>query len=42
MGQLANDIVNGVICRTCNGYIGPACGYPRECNTCKSQENEDE
>lgn len=43
MGQVANDVINGVICKTCHGYVGPASGYPRECTTCKgtrkAQEN---
>ena len=34
MGEIANDMFDGIICQECTSYIGESIGYPRLCNDC--------
>jgi hypothetical protein len=34
MGDIADDILDGIYCEMCGEYLGDACGYPRTCNAC--------
>lgn len=34
MGEIADSIVEGIICESCGMYIGPACGHSRKCDEC--------
>jgi len=38
MGDIADSIIDGVLCEWCGEYIGNAVGYPRKCSSCKSEE----
>ena len=31
MGEIADMMLEGILCQHCGGYIGSACGYPRSC-----------
>ncbi len=35
MGEMVEDILDGIYCEECQDYIGNPCGYPRKCNSCK-------
>ena len=34
----AEDILDGSNCESCGRFIGPACGYTRECHVCKREQ----
>jgi hypothetical protein len=38
MGDIADDIVDGLACEECTMPIGSACGYPRKCSACKNPD----
>jgi len=35
MGDVADMIIEGVLCEQCGGYIGDEVGYPRKCSSCE-------
>ena len=38
--SMAEDILNGVFCEECGGYVdGEEPGYPRKCEDCKPKKN---
>ena len=41
MGEMTEDILDGIFCEVCGEYIGEPCGYPRTCEGCggESEEN---
>jgi hypothetical protein len=42
MGDIADDILDGIFCQECGEYIGEAVGYPRTCIGCGGTGDEDE
>lgn len=39
MGEIADDMVNGLICEQCGTFIdGREPGYPRRCADCKKEK----
>lgn len=34
MGEIAEMIIDDILCEICGVYIGDACGYPRFCVDC--------
>lgn len=34
MGEIANDLINGLSCEGCGVYFTEAHGYPVRCETC--------
>ena len=36
MGEIADGILEGEFCESCGQYLGEACGYPRQCEGCKT------
>lgn len=40
MGQVADDIIAGLLCEQCGSYIdGDMPGYPRSCDDCEEEGN---
>jgi len=40
MGEIADQILHGVLCQECGGYInGEAAGIPRTCDDCLEPPN---
>ena len=39
MGEIAEDIINGIFCQECGQFIGDEVGYPRSCTDCKPLTN---
>jgi hypothetical protein len=39
MGEISEDIFDGIICSSCQRFIGNPVGYPRKCKSCHKQEN---
>lgn len=38
MGEAAEDIMEGIMCQCCGGFIdGDAPGYPRSCEDCENE-----
>lgn len=38
MGQAAEDILNGIMCERCGGFIdGEEPGHPRPCEDCENE-----
>ena len=37
MGDVAEMIIEGILCEECGSYIGEAVGYPRKCEDCKEE-----
>ncbi len=35
MGEMADDLIDGIFCEQCGEYLGDAVGYPRTCDGCK-------
>lgn len=44
MGEIADMILDGILCQTCGALVdeqdASASGYPRDCDSCKDEENE--
>ena len=41
MGDIAELVVEGVLCQSCGGFIdGDYTGYPRDCESCADEEGE--
>lgn len=39
MGEIADMIIDGILCEQCGQYIDEECGgYPRTCEDCKAEE----
>lgn len=34
MGEIAEMMLDGMLCERCGEYIGEPCGYPRKCSDC--------
>lgn len=34
MGEIADMMIDGILCEECGEYIGDAVGYPRLCSGC--------
>lgn len=34
MGEVADDILDGMYCQHCGDYLGAPTGYPKSCNSC--------
>jgi hypothetical protein len=34
MGEIADMMLDGVLCETCGEYIGDEVGFPRRCASC--------
>ena len=41
MGEIADDIIDGIFCEWCGEYIGDAVGYPRKCFDCQKEAYEE-
>lgn len=39
MGEIADMMLEGVLCETCGEYIGDEVGYPRRCAACEASES---
>lgn len=37
MGDVADDLLDGIFCEQCGEYIGDAVGYPRLCSGCSRE-----
>lgn len=35
MGDIANMMLDGILCEGCGVYLGDSTGYPRRCNSCQ-------
>lgn len=35
MGDIAEMILEGILCQDCGSFIGEATDYPRSCDDCK-------
>lgn len=35
MGDIADDMLRGVLCEGCGEYLGSEVGYPRRCKECQ-------
>ena len=42
MGDMADDIIDGIFCEQCGGYLGNAVGYPRICSSCSGDDEDEE
>ena len=43
MGEAANDILSGLMCQHCGGFIdGQEPGFPRSCSRCRRLYEEDD
>jgi len=40
MGDVAEMILDGVLCESCGEFIGEAVGHPRDCNGCREAMGE--
>jgi len=41
MGEIADSILNGLLCELCGAYVdGEEPGYPRKCEMCREEEEE--
>jgi hypothetical protein len=38
MGEIADMMLDGILCEGCGVYMGDEVGFPRLCNSCKSDE----
>lgn len=41
MGDIADMMIDGMMCETCGEYLGEGEGYPTQCASCK-EENQEE
>lgn len=41
MGDVADMIIEGILCEWCGEYIGDSVGYPRKCSGCKTEYQEE-
>jgi len=41
MGEIADAILEGSQCQFCGNVFDDACGYPRMCEDCEKDEDED-
>lgn len=41
MGDMADMALDGTVCETCGEYLGEAVGYPRKCDSCKKDSEEE-
>lgn len=39
MGEIAEAMIEGVLCSTCGDYLGVAVGYPRYCASCEASQD---
>lgn len=39
MGEIAEMMIDGILCEQCGEYIGGAVGYPRTCSGCDGSYN---
>ncbi len=42
MGQIADDMINGLCCSHCGNYFEEEHGYPVLCESCYGSETEEE
>ena len=42
MGEIAEAILDGILCEQCGEYMGDAVGYPRTCRGCMDDNWDDE
>lgn len=42
MGQVANDMINGLSCSECGIYFEESHGYPVVCSSCNDPEDDDQ
>ena len=38
MGDMADDIIDGLFCQYCGEYLEEAVGYPRSCSGCEDED----
>lgn len=38
MGEIADMMLEGVLCERCGEYIGDGVGHPRLCNACELED----
>lgn len=37
MGDVAEMVIDGVLCQACGCFIGDAVGFPRSCDDCEEE-----
>jgi len=37
MGDIAELMIEGVLCETCGDYLGGPTGFPRRCSACRGE-----
>jgi len=40
MGDIADMMIEGILCECCGEYIGNSVGYPRKCSYCMGESYE--
>ena len=40
MGEIADLVLDGVICQQCGCFIGDPAGYPRDCEDCEEENQQ--
>lgn len=40
MGDIADAMLDGILCEICGVYLGEEVGYPRRCEGCKNEDEE--
>ena len=38
MGDVTEMILDGILCDSCGGYTGKACGHPTKCSSCSPKK----
>lgn len=41
MSEMVDDILEGVFCQHCGVYLGDEVGYPRSCDSCAKEYDEE-
>jgi hypothetical protein len=41
MGEIANDMMSGLLCNGCGVYLGDTVGYPCFCEDCRKEAIEE-
>ena len=40
MGDIADAVIEGMMCELCGVYLGIGPGYPRQCEDCQNEETQ--
>ena len=42
MGEIAEMMLEGILCQQCGVYLGEGDGFPQLCPSCQSENDEDD